>query len=259
MHAALLTHLIYFDHVSPSSDNALVKPFSKSKSNMARIGHGAPWLAAIFWVVLGLAGCGAPAHGERALVAAVIDGDTIEVQMGGQDWRVRYILINAPEAGEPFGPAATAANRALVAGETVMLVKDVSETDRFGRLLRYVYLADGRFVNAELVRQGFAQLATFPPDVTQEAAIRAAQQEAMAAGRGIWGAVGGAAPLCPGGQSPPDPACPIKGNLSASGARIYHSPGQRDYCATVIRAEQGERWFCSAAEAEAAGWRAAGR
>lgn len=217
----------------------------------------------LLWLAATLAGCGSgpgqPAGGATATVTAVIDGDTIEVQMGGQSWRVRYILINAPEAGEPFGPAATAANRALVEGATVTLVQDVSETDRFGRLLRYVYLPDGRFVNGELVRQGYAQLATFPPDVAQEAAIRAAQQEAIAAGRGIWGAGGGAAALCPGGQPPPDPACPLKGNISASGARIYHSPGQRDYCATVIRAEQGERWFCSAAEAEAAGWRAATR
>ena len=122
-----------------------------------------------------------------------------------------------------------------------------------------MYLPDGGFVNAELVRQGYAQLATFPPDVAQEATIRAAQQEAMAAGRGIWRTTDGAVQRCPGGQQPPDPACAIKGNISASDARIYHLPGQRDYCATVIRAEQGERWFCTAEEAEAAGWRPAVR
>jgi micrococcal nuclease len=141
----------------------------------------------------------------------------------------------------------------------VTLAKDVSETDRFGRLLRYVYLPDGVFVNAELVRQGYAQLATFPPDVAREAEIRAAQQEAITAGRGIWGAAAGGTQLCPGGQPPPVPACPLKGNISASGARIYHAPGQHDYCATMIRPEQGERWFCSAQEAVAAGWRAAER
>ena len=214
------------------------------------------WLAA-------LAGCGAPSAAvpgdETAAVVAVIDGDTIDVLLRGQTQRVRYILVNSPEAGEPLGAAATAANRALVGGQIVTLVKDVSEIDRFGRLLRYVYLSDGVFVNAELVRQGYAQLATFPPDVAREAEIRAAQQAAIAAGRGIWGMAGGAAQLCPGGQVPPDPACPIKGNISASGAHIYHTPGQRDYCATMIRTEQGERWFCTAAQAAAAGWRAAGQ
>jgi micrococcal nuclease len=228
---------------------------------MIRGFYGIGWRVAIVWLVLLLAGCSTPAGvgGERARVVAVVDGDTIDVLLGGQTQRVRYILINTPEAGEPFGAAATAANRALVEDKTVTLVKDVSETDRFGRLLRYVYLPDGGFVNAELVRQGYAQLATFPPDVAQEATIRAAQQEAMAAGRGIWRTTDGAVQRCPGGQQPPDPACAIKGNISASDARIYHLPGQRDYCATVIRAEQGERWFCTAEEAEAAGWRPAVR
>jgi micrococcal nuclease len=223
--------------------------------------YGIGWRVAIVWLALLLAGCSTPVGvgGERARVVAVVDGDTIDVLLGGQTQRVRYILINTPEAGEPFGAAATAANRALVEDKTVTLVKDVSETDRFGRLLRYVYLPDGGFVNAELVRQGYAQLATFPPDVAQEATIRAAQQEAMAAGRGIWRTTDGAVQRCPGGQQPPDPACAIKGNISASDARIYHLPGQRDYCATVIRAEQGERWFCTAEEAEAAGWRPAVR
>jgi endonuclease YncB( thermonuclease family) len=62
----------------------------------------------------------------------------------------------------------------------------VSETDRFNRLLRYVFLADGTHVNAELVRQGYAQVATFPPDVSREAEMRAAEAEARMAGRGLW-------------------------------------------------------------------------
>ena len=227
--------------------------------------HSAVECVILVWLAAALAGCGGvpsasvPGGGETAAVIAVIDGDTIDVLLRGQTQRVRYILVNSPEAGEPLGAAATAANRALVGGKIVTLVKDVSETDRYGRLLRYVYLPDGVFVNAELVRQGYAQLTTFPPDVAREAEIRAAQQEAIAAGRGIWAMAGGAAQLCPGGQTPPDPACPIKGNISASGAHIYHIPGQRDYCATMIRTEQGERWFCNAVQAEAAGWRAAGQ
>ncbi len=124
--------------------------------------------------------------GDPAQVGAIVDGDTIDVVINGQEYRVRYILMNTPERGEPFFSEATEANRQLVGGKTVYLQKDVSETDRYGRLLRYVYLEDGTFVNVELVRQGYAQIATFPPDVSKEAEIRAAQQEAMAAQRGLW-------------------------------------------------------------------------
>jgi endonuclease YncB( thermonuclease family) len=128
-----------------------------------------------------------------AQVVAITDGDTVTVRMGGKEYKLRYILINTPETDQPLGAEATAANRALVMGKTVYLVKDVSETDRYGRLLRYVYLADGTFVNAELVRQGWAQVATFPPDVAKEGEMRAAQQEATAAGRGLWAGGAGAA------------------------------------------------------------------
>lgn len=129
---------------------------------------------------------GPPAGAVAAQVTGITDGDTITVRMAGKDYNLRYILINTPEVGQPYAAEATAANRTLVMGKTVYLVKDVSETDRYGRLLRYVYLDDGTFVNAELVREGWAQVATFPPDVTKESEIRSAQQEAVAAGRGLW-------------------------------------------------------------------------
>jgi hypothetical protein len=73
-----------------------------------------------------------------------------------------------------------------VEGEQVILVKDVSETGRYGRLLRYVYLEDGTFVNAELVRQGYAVIATFPPDVRHQALFLELEREAREAGRGLW-------------------------------------------------------------------------
>ncbi len=94
--------------------------------------------------------------------------------------------MDTPERGDPFFDEATEANRALVEGQTVFLVKDVSETDRYGRLLRYVYLQDGTFVNAELVKQGFAVIATFPPDVRHQELFLTLQQEAREAGRGLW-------------------------------------------------------------------------
>jgi endonuclease YncB( thermonuclease family) len=125
--------------------------------------------------------------GELALVVRIIDGDTIEVRIGNQNYRVRYIGMDTPERGQPFFYEASEANRQLVQGQTVTLVRDVSETDRYGRLLRYVYLEEGTFVNAELVRLGFAMIATFPPDVKYQSLFLALQQEAREAGRGLWG------------------------------------------------------------------------
>jgi micrococcal nuclease len=78
----------------------------------------------------------------------------------------------------------------MVEGRTVVLERDISETDQYDRLLRYVWVRDGdawRFVNLELVRQGFAQVATFPPDVRWTDVLRDAQRAARDAGIGLWG------------------------------------------------------------------------
>ena len=129
----------------------------------------------------------------QAQVVDVVDGDTIRVEIGGQVYTLRYIGIDTPETVHPsepvewMGPEATEANRQLVEGQTVYLEKDVSETDKFGRLLRYVYLADGTFVNAELVRMGYAQSVTYPPDVKYQDVFVQLQQEAREAERGLWG------------------------------------------------------------------------
>ena len=107
----------------------------------------------------------------EAKVTRVVDGDTIEVDIDGETHIVRYIGIDTPETVhptkgvEPGGPEASEANRRLVAGKTVYLEKDKSDTDRYGRLLRNVFLKDGTFVNAELVRQGHAEVSTYNPDV----------------------------------------------------------------------------------------------
>jgi micrococcal nuclease len=129
----------------------------------------------------------------EALVVRVIDGDTIKVRLEGQVYSVRYIGIDTPETVHPdrpiewMGPEASAANKRLVEGQTVSLEKDVSEVDQYGRLLRYVYLADGTFVNAELVRLGYAQVSTFPPDVRYQDLFLEKQREAREAERGLWG------------------------------------------------------------------------
>lgn len=123
------------------------------------------------------------------LVTRVIDGDTIEIE-GGE--RVRYLGIDTPETVDPnrpvqcFGKEASAKNKELVEGEYVRLERDITDRDKYGRLLRYVYV-DDKLVNLELVREGFAFIFTLPPDVKYQDQILAAQQEAREAKRGLWG------------------------------------------------------------------------
>lgn len=124
-----------------------------------------------------------PMQGEQAAVLSVIDGDTIDVRLDGRRVRVRYIGVNTPERDEPCYADATNANAALVEGRTVTLVKDVSETDRFDRLLRYIYV-DGVFVNEVLVRDGWAERVYFPPDTAYADHFQQLENAARAAGRG---------------------------------------------------------------------------
>jgi micrococcal nuclease len=134
---------------------------------------------------------------DQVRVVRVVDGDTIIVELDGREERVRYIGIDAPESVQPnapvecFGREASAENARLVADKTVELERDVSDRDRFGRLLRYVYVRDGAtrlFVNRELVARGYANAGTFPPDVRYNDELRAAEREAREAERGLWGA-----------------------------------------------------------------------
>lgn len=125
--------------------------------------------------------------GESAVVDWVIDGDTVDVIMDGEEYRVRYIGMDTPERGDAFYDEAKQANMDLVKGETIIMVKDVSETDRHGRLLRYIYLEDGTFVNGALVAEGFARVSTFPPDVAESDYLKSLQEDARVNGRGLWG------------------------------------------------------------------------
>ena len=118
-------------------------------------------------------------------VVRIIDGDTIQIS---GDRRVRYIGIDTPEmrpSPEPLALEATLFNEKLLRDGRVRLEKDVSETDRFDRLLRYVY-TDGILVNAELVREGYATAVSFHPDLRYVVCFQALEEEARAAGRGMW-------------------------------------------------------------------------
>jgi micrococcal nuclease len=138
---------------------------------------------------------GAPGAVLRGRVVRVTDGDTVRVALGNRSERVRYIGIDTPEEVRPDTPVqcyarrAAAENARLVAGRQVRLVLDVEARDRFGRLLAYVYRADdGLFVNAALVRGGFARTLTIAPNVRFAGRFAALAREARRAGRGLWGA-----------------------------------------------------------------------
>ena len=132
--------------------------------------------------------------GVLATVVSVVDGDTIKIE-GGEI--VRYIGVDTPETVDPrrpiecFGKEASGKNKELVQGKVVELEKDVSERDRYGRLLRYIWIGD-TMVNEVLVREGFARVATFPPDVKYVERFLAAEQAAREENKGLWS---GACPL----------------------------------------------------------------
>jgi endonuclease YncB( thermonuclease family) len=124
---------------------------------------------------------------QTAELVEVIDGDTIDVRIDGQVQRVRFIGVDTPERENPYYEEATTANRILLGSGELTLIRDVSETDRYDRLLRYVLNERGTFVNYELINNGYAHLVTFPPDVACADTFLAAQEDARARQAGIWG------------------------------------------------------------------------
>ncbi|MGH7394807.1 MAG: thermonuclease family protein [Candidatus Methylomirabilales bacterium] len=135
-------------------------------------------------LLLVLAGSAVPAAPSR--VARVLDGDTVVLESGE---RVRYLGINAPEAGQPLAAEATARNAALVRGRTVTLETDTEVRDQYGRLLAFVYVG-GTSVSATLIQEGLAHVLLIPPNGKHAEDLLALQQEAQAARRGIWGPAG---------------------------------------------------------------------
>jgi micrococcal nuclease len=178
-----------------------------------------------------------PPQTGRAL--EVIDGDTIVVRLdqSGKDYSVRYIGIDAPEDDsqvEFFGPEATAKNRELVYGKIVTLIRDVSETDRDGRLLRYV-IADGVFVNYELVALGFARVASSPPDTACIPTFQAAEKLATGWRIGLWGAPPRPTPLPPPPSPGASPVCSCEGNQYNCSDFPSRASAQAcyDYCSSL--------------------------
>jgi endonuclease YncB( thermonuclease family) len=127
-----------------------------------------------------------PIGATAAAFLTVIDGDTITVSIQGSPETIRYIGIDTPERGQPGWRAATEANKALIQDTPLYLLADRSDRDRYDRLLRYVYTADGTFVNAQLIADGWAQPAEYPPDTSHAAEFLALAQEAASHGAGFW-------------------------------------------------------------------------
>ena len=145
-----------------------------------------------------------PGGYEEAVVTRVVDGDTIEVeitsvssgpgageaQVGGQ-YDVRLLGIDTPESVRPgtpvecFGREASAATKAFLEGEAIVLVKDVEETDQYDRLLRYVYLGS-EMANARLVNNGYATAYTYPPNVRHADLFVQLERDARENDRGLW-------------------------------------------------------------------------
>lgn len=129
---------------------------------------------------------------ETAKVVEVVDGDTIKLDNGET---VRYVGIDTPETKHPnkgvqcFGKKASEKNTEIVLGKTVRMDKDVSERDRYGRLLRFIYLPTGQgelFVNDYLVREGYARAITYPPDVRERDRFKDAELQAKTNNKGLW-------------------------------------------------------------------------
>jgi micrococcal nuclease len=210
--------------------------------------------------------------GIRAVVVRVVDGDTFVARMAnGKEERVRMILVDTPETKhprlgvQPFGPEASAFTKSQLTGKTVTLEFDVQERDKYGRLLAYVWLNHQNY-NKLLIEKGLARVAVFPPNTKYVDEFRAAQAVAQREKKGIWSienyvtdhgynSNGKEQSSLTGTEksSTQDHSkgiCNIKGNISSSGKKIYHMPGDEYYDET-----KPEKMFCSREEAEAAGFR----
>ena len=184
---------------------------------------------------------------EVDTVASVIDGDTFKLASGD---KVRLIGVNTPEVHgvtQYYGTEASNYTKSRLDGKKVVLYKDVSETDRYGRLLRYAFIyGEPVMFNEVLVREGYANAATYPPDVLFADKFRELERKARERSAGLWGKEEPVSASCSNPQ--------IKGNINSRGEKIYHVPGGMYYEQT-----KAEQMFCTEEEAVAAGFRKSSR
>ncbi len=132
-------------------------------------------------------------EGEAFKITYIVDGDTFHgTNADGEKRKFRPIGINTPETGkrngrpEPYHQEATDFTKAMLLNQTVRIIYDVTELDKYGRHLVYVYLQDGTFFNLEIIRAGWARTMTIAPNVKYAELFAQAQQEAREQGRGSW-------------------------------------------------------------------------
>lgn len=193
---------------------------------------------------------------EKVTVSRAVDGDTLVLSDGR---RVRFIGVDSPEYTskvEPYGKEASDFTKGYLTGKTVYLEKDVSETDKYGRLLRYVWISipasindseiRTKMFNAILVLNGYAQIATYPPDVKYQDYFIKYNSEARDGKKGLWSI----SESSTANSSADEGKGLIKGNINSKGEKIYHVPGGKYYDQTVP-----EQWFNTEEEAQKAGYR----
>lgn len=171
-------------------------------------------------------------------VTVVIDGDTIEIESGR---RVRLIGVDTPETVDPnrpvgcYGKEASNFTKSQLEGKQIKLEKDVSETDKYSRLLRYVWLGENLF-NEQLVKEGYAQVSTYPPDVKYQDKFLTAQTEARNANKGLWSSVCQATPT-------PRPVTSTPKPTSSSSSCKYSCSGPDKDCSDFSTHAEAQMFF----------------
>ena len=200
---------------------------------------------------------------EIYTVTEVIDGDTFRID---PKTRVRVMGINSPEKGECYYLEAKEALKNLIEGKVVKLEKDITDKDRYGRLLRYATLlveeGDNVLVNDYMVRNGFAFNYPIPPDKHYRDLFNTAEEIAKRENLGMWAECdyeeNDDSDKREVDSGPSDPNCIIKGNISEKGfGMTYLVPGCDNYKSVKIDTRKGEKYFCTEKEAIAAGFRKA--
>lgn len=199
------------------------------------------------------------------LVTEAIDGDTIAIEPEGERIKIRLLGIDSPEKGECYFEESKNFAKNLLEDSYIKLVKDVSEKDDYGRLLRYVILQnedsekDNIIVNEYLLQWGYAEILPSSKDKLYRQLFNIAQGEAKAEKRGIWAECKDPDDTTKFHQTdtnPENPECNIKGNISEKGyGKIYLVPGCDNYNTVKIDPRKGEKYFCTEQEAEQAGFR----
>ena len=206
-------------------------------------------------LVVGVGAAPALAETLRGRVVTVFDGDSFILLTEDTQIGIRMAEIDTPEVGQDWHEQAGSALRRKILRQSVAI--DIVDRDRYGRLVGKVWLGE-RDINREMIVEGHAWAYL---QYLRDESLREDEAAAREATLGLWGL---ADPMPPwrwrhqqhGGEEPKTSGdCRIKGNISSSGKRIYHLPGQQYYQQTRISTAKGERWFCSEAAARKAGWR----